>query len=413
MWWENEFLRRVDGRLLLGGRPATEIADRFGTPLFVYSRRQILANYERLAQAFGASPPLRTRIFYAMKANPYPAILRLLRRRGGSIDAVSPGEVEAARRAGFPAERILFTGTSVSAEDLRRVFSVDGVTVNIDALEQLELMDDVRRREFPGKRIRVSVRWNPGIGRGFNPKVVTAGARSSDGTPIKFGIEERRVPAVFERALEAGFEPIGLHQHLGSGWTREDFPVVRAAVDRLVRLAACLEEDGVPLRFLDFGGGIGPRYQQGQTLFPVDKYGAYIIRRIAGAGINIKSIVVEPGKYLVADAGVLLVRVEYLKTSYGQLFACVNAGTFTSLPRPAVYAGARHEILNCERLGSRATAPVTVAGNLCETGDVFGRNVPLPEPRRGDILAILHAGAYARSMASNFNLREIPPEILF
>jgi diaminopimelate decarboxylase len=187
---------------------------------------------------------------------------------------------------------------------------------------------------------------------------------------------------------------------------------VREAVDRMIRLAARLERDGVKLQFLDFGGGIGPRYHRGQTLLPVDKYAAHIIRRIVGAGLGIRSIAVEPGKYLAAEAGILLVRVEYLKTSFGQLFACVNAGTYTSLPRPAIYAGAHHEILNCERLASRTTVPVTVAGNLCETGDVFGRNVPLPEPRKGDILAILHAGAYARSMASNFNLREIPREIL-
>ncbi len=412
MWWENEFLRRVDGRLYLGRRPAAEVAGRFGTPLYVYSRPRVGANYDRLVRAFAAPPPARTKIFYAMKANPHPAILRWLCRLGASIDAVSPGEVEAARRAGFPAGRILFTGTSVSDEDLRRVFRVQGVTVNIDAVEQLELMRDIRRREFPFKKIRVSVRWNPGIGRGFNPKVVTAGARSSDGTPIKFGIEESRVPGVLEKALEWGFEPVGLHQHLGSGWTREDWPVVRAAVDRLVRLARRLEEAGVRLRFLDLGGGIGPRYHREQTLFPVDRYGAHVVRKIVEAGLGIRWIAVEPGKYLVADAGVLLVRVEYLKTSYGQLFACVNAGTFTSLPRPAVYAGARHEILNCERLESRTTVPVTVAGNLCETGDVFGRNVPLPEPKRGDILAVLHAGAYARSMASNFNLREIPREIL-
>jgi diaminopimelate decarboxylase len=412
MWWENEFLRRVDGRLFLGERAAAEIAARFGTPLFVYSRRQVLANYERLARAFDATPALKTRLYYAMKANPHPAVLRLLRRRGASIDAVSPGEVEAARRAGFPAARILFTGTSVGAEDLRRVFAVDGVIVNIDALEQLELMRDVRQREFPGKRFRVSVRWNPGLGRGFNPKVVTAGACSSDGTPIKFGIEESRVPLAFERAREFGFVPVGLHQHLGSGWTREDYPVVRAAVDRLIGLARRLEKAGVPLEFLDFGGGIGPRYDPGQRVFPFEKYAAHIIQKIGRAGLGIRSIAVEPGKFLLADAGVLLVRVEYTKTSYGQLFACVNAGTFTSLPRPAVYAGARHEILNCERLRARATVPVTVAGNLCETGDVFGRKVPLPEPRRGDVLAILHAGAYARSMASNFNLRENPREVL-
>lgn len=412
MWWENETFRRIDGRLFLGGRSTAEVAARFGTPLFVYSRARVLANYDRLASAFDAPPPLKTRIFYAMKANPHAGVLRLLCRRGASVDAVSPGEVEAARRAGFPGQRILFTGTSVSGDDLRRVFRVDGVTVNIDAEEQLELMRDIRDEECPRKRIRVSVRWNPGIGRGFNPKVVTAGARSSDGTPIKFGIEESRVLLVFKKAREYGFEPAGLHQHLGSGWSREDFPVVRDAVDRMIRLAARLEKAGLRLQFLDFGGGIGPRYQRGQTLFPVDRYGAHIIRRIRNSGLSIRQMAVEPGKYLVADAGVLLARVVYVKKSFGQIFACVDAGTFTSLPRPAVYAGARHEILNCERLGSRPTVPVTVAGNLCETGDVFGKNVPLPYPRQGDILAILHAGAYARSMASNFNLREIPREIL-
>jgi diaminopimelate decarboxylase len=412
MWWENELLSRREGQLFLGGRPATEVAARFGTPLFVYSRPQILANYSRLARAFEASPSLKTRIFYAMKANPHPGVLRVIRRRGGSIDAVSPGEVEAARRSGFPGSRILFTGTSVSTGDLRRVFGVDGVTVNIDALEQLELMREVRDREFAGKKIRVSVRWNPGVGRGFNPKVVTAGVCSTDGTPIKFGLEEGSVPLAFERAREYGFKAVGLHQHLGSGWTREDFPSVREAVEKLVRLAARLEKAGLRLEFLDFGGGIGPRYQAGHKLFPLEDYARFVGRRIVRAGLKVGWVAVEPGKFLLADAGVLLVRVEYVKTSHGQVFACVNAGTYTSLPRPAIYAGARHEILNCAKLGARLTVPVTVAGNLCETGDVFGRQVPLPEPRRGDILAILHAGAYARSMASNFNLRENPREIL-
>jgi diaminopimelate decarboxylase len=412
MWWNNEFLRRAGGRLYLGRLPATGIAERFGTPVFVYSRARILANYERLRHAFGAASNLETRIYYAMKANPNAEILRLLRRRGAWLDAVSPGEVAAARRAGFPAGRILFTGTSVGAEDMRKVFRVEGVIFNIDAMEQLELMREVQRDHFPRRRIRVSVRWNPGIGGGFNPKVITAGARTSDGTPIKFGIEGSRIPAAFQRAAEYGFQPVGLHQHLGSGWTREDFPVVREAVDRMIGLAARLERDGVSLEFLDFGGGFGPRYHGSQALFPVEKYAAHVGRGMADAGFSAASIAVEPGKYLVADAGVLLLRVEYVKESFGQLFACVNSGTFNSLPRPAVYAQAHHEILNCERLASRRTVPVTVAGNLCETGDVFGKNVPMPEPERGDILAVLLAGAYARSMASNFNLREIPREVL-
>jgi diaminopimelate decarboxylase len=412
MWWENEFLRRVDGRLYLGRLSAAEVAERFGTPVFVYSRRRILANYERLGRIFDGAKSLPTRIYYAMKANPNPDILRLLRRRGAWLDAVSPGEVEAARRAGFAASRILFTGTSVGPDDTAKIFALKGVTFNIDALEQLEVMREVRRDQFPRREIRVSVRLNPGVGGGFNPKVITAGARSSDGTPIKFGIEGARVDEAFERAAHYGFLPVGLHQHLGSGWTRKDFPVVSEAVDRLIQAAARLQKNGFTLEFLDFGGGFGPRYHRRQALFPLERYAAHVARRLAGSGLSARAIALEPGKYLVADAGVLLVRVEYVKKSFGQLFACVNAGTFNSLPRPAVYAQAHHEILNCGRLGNRKTVAVTVAGNLCETGDVFAKNMTMPEPQRGDILAVLHAGAYARSMASNFNLRTIPPEIL-
>jgi diaminopimelate decarboxylase len=412
MWWENESLRVVDGKLHIAGRPAKALAQRLGTPVFIYSRSRILANYNRLRRIFRSASSLETRICYAMKANPHPGILELLRRRGAWIDAVSPGEVEAARRAGFPASRILFTGTSLSVEDIRRAFRIRGVIFNIDALEQLELMHEVRTREYRGLKVRVSVRWNPGIGRGFNARVVTAGARSPDGTPIKFGIEEKKVPAAFQRASALGFTPVGLHQHLGSGWVREDYPAVRAAVDKMTALAARLEKEGFPLEFLDFGGGIGPRYSRGQGLFPLEKYATHIGRSIARAGLKVKAIAVEPGKYLVADAGILLVQVQYIKESHGQLFACVNAGTFNSLPRPAVYPQAYHEIVQAGRVAGPKKRPFTVAGNLCETGDVFGKEVQLSRPRRGDILAVLHAGAYARSMASNFNLRSIPDEVL-
>lgn len=411
MWWENEFVRARKRRLYLGGRPAEQVAGRYGTPLLVYGRRQILANYETLARTFSQTSGLPLRVCYAMKANPHREILRLLRRQGAWIDAVSPREVEEALRAGFSARRILFTGTSLSSADLRRVFRVDGLTVNIDALEQLELMQELKKKEFRGKRIRVSVRWNPGIGRGFNPRAITAGARSTDGTPIKFGVEKSKVLAAFEKASSSGFIPVGLHQHLGSGWVDEDYEVVSAAVDRIIAMASRAEKEGFPLEFLDFGGGFGPRYEERQRVFPLRRYAAHIARRVAEAGLGIEAIAVEPGKYLVADAGVLLLGVQYLKESYGQLFACVNSGTYNSLPRPAIYPQARHHIVHCSRVYDGKMKPVTVAGNLCETGDVFGKEIPMPVPRRGDVLAVLGAGAYGRSMASNFNLRDIPREV--
>jgi diaminopimelate decarboxylase len=412
VWWENQFLKVKGQRLFLGGTAASTIAKEFGTPLFVYSRAQMLANYRRLAEAFAGKTDLNRRICYAMKANSNHRILKILKAAGAWIDAVSPGEVKEAIDAGFPPEKILFTGTSVSLKDFREAFAVDGLIVNIDAIEQLDIMKQVLNHWFRNKKIRVSIRWNPGIGRGFNPKVITAGKKSVNRTPIKFGVEETKVLPAFKKAAEFGFNPVGFHQHLGSGWVKEDIAVVARAVGKMVRKAVELEKEGFPLEFLDFGGGFAPRYTKEQKAFSVDSYAQYICRQIQKSGLHIKAIAIEPGKFLVADAGVLLLRVEYIKESYGNLFACVNGGTFNALPRPAIYAEAYHEIVNCSRVNAGEKARITIAGNICETGDVFAKGIVLPVPKPGNILAVLCAGAYARSMASNFNLRPIPREIV-
>lgn len=412
MWWENGFLRGKGRNLLIGGKKAESLAAKHGTPLYVYSTGKILSNLEKIRKDFSNPGAPDIRICYAMKANPHAGILKLLKRRGAWIDAVSPGEVEAALGAGFPPSKILFTGTSVSTRDLTGVFRYDGLTVNVDALEQLELMKEVRDAGFKKKKIKVAIRWNPGIGRGFNPRVITAGSRSSDGTPIKFGVEDRKVVEAFAKSKDYGFLPVGLHQHLGSGWVREDFPAVKVAVDRMVDKAAELENGGFRLEFLDFGGGFGPRYSKDQAPFPLERYAKYICLKVKQARLKIMAVAVEPGKYLVGDAGILLLRVEYVKESYGNTFACVDGGTFNTVPRTAIYTQAYHEIVNCSNPGGKAGKSITVAGNLCETGDVFGKDIALPPPKRGDILAVLCAGAYCRSMASHFNLRAIPKEIL-
>jgi len=411
-WWENEFAGVKENRLALGGVDAAELAKAHGTPIYVYGKRRIRARFEELRDLVEGLTPLETRICYAMKANPNPGILRTLRAAGSWIDAVSPGEVRAALAAGFPAGRILFTGTSVSADDLRQAFAIPGLTVNIDAAEALELMREVRDAGFRGRKIRVSVRWNPGIGGGFNPKAVTAGERSTDGTPIKFGVEERKVVDVFLRARKLGFTPVGLHQHLGSGWVREDYPTVRRAVDLMVRKASELRALGFRLEFLDFGGGFGPRYFKSQSLFPVAEYFRYVCGKVGKAGLDVKALAFEPGKYLVGDAGALLLGVNYVKESYGNLFACVDGGTFNTVPRPVIYMQANHEIVNCLEIDAPDKPRITVAGHLCETGDVFGKERLLPLPKKGGLLAVLCAGAYCRSMASNFNLRDIPKEVL-
>ncbi len=157
-WWQTDFVRVERNALLVAGRSAVELADRYGTPLYIYGRDRIAERYARLEAAFARFSPLPARICYAMKANPHHGILRLLHRQGAWIDAVSPGEVETALRAGVPARRILFTGTSVSRRDLERVFAVEGLTVNIDAAEQIEIMAEVKRASFPSRPIRVFVR---------------------------------------------------------------------------------------------------------------------------------------------------------------------------------------------------------------------------------------------------------------
>lgn len=411
-WWENNFLKVKAGKLYIGQKEATKIAEEWGTPLFLYSKTQLLSNFHTLLEIFRINTPLEIRIYYAMKANPNQSILKILKEAGAGIDAVSPGEVDKVLKVGFPADKILYTGTSVSQEDLRSVFSQDDLIVNIDAEEQLELMKELREKSFKNKKIKVSLRWNPGIGRGFNPKVVTAGKKSPDGTPVKFGIEEKKVIPVFTKALKYGFIPLGLHQHLGSGWVKEDFEAVKNAVDKMIQKASEIQKKGYNLEFLDFGGGFGPKYSEEQEVFPLKKYAEYICQKIAQSELKIKAIALEPGKYLVGDAGVLLLKVEYVKKSYGNLFACVNAGTFNTVPRPAIYAQAQHHIINCSNPYSKKKAKITIAGNLCETGDLFGKEILMSIPRRGDILALLCAGAYCRSMASNFNLREIPKEII-
>jgi len=383
-----------------------------GTPLFIYSKAQILSNLKTLLKTFADKTSLKIRIYYAMKANSHHGVLKIVKDAGCGIDAVSPREIQRALRAGFSREKILLTGTSLSLEDIKVAFAQQGIIVNIDAEEQLELMREVKEKWFKKKKIKVSLRWNPGIGRGFSSKVITAGEKTFDGTPIKFGVEESRVIPTFAKAVDYGFIPVGLHQHLGSGWTREDFEGIKIAVNKMVDKARELQKKGFRLEFLDFGGGFGPRYSPEHEIFPLKDYAEYIRRKIEQSELKIRAIALEPGKYLMGDAGVLLVKVEYLKKSYGNFFACVNAGTFTAMPRLSIYAEAYHHIVNCSKIDSGKKARVTVAGNLCETGDVFAKKMEMPVPSRGDILAVLGAGAYCRSMASNFNLREIPREII-
>ena len=403
MWWEKEgHLEVKDNNLFIGGMSARAMAEKYGTPLYVYNKERILENFNELKNAF-LKHNQTVRIHYAMKANSNLEVLRTLKDTGAYIDAVSPLEVETALKAGFPKERIMFTGTSVSNEDLIQLLEL-GVFLNIDSVSQIR-----RLQKLTDKKLDISIRWNPGegAGAGHHSHTITAGKY------VKFGIPEHKLEDAVLEAKKAGFNIVGLHQHIGSGWLKEDVPTFLSSVDKTIETAKKIEAStGQKLSFIDFGGGPGIPYNEAQKLFPVDEYAKGISLKIKSSGMDAE-VAIEPGRVIVGDAGILLVEANTVEEKNIPVVG-VNAG-FNTLVRPAMY-GSYQEIVVCDNVDSTCKKEYMVAGNLCETGDVFteSRKIlrSLPQVCEGGILAILDAGAYGFSMASTYNSRPLPAEIM-
>ncbi|MCX6799127.1 MAG: diaminopimelate decarboxylase [Candidatus Diapherotrites archaeon] len=396
MWWILKgHLEAKGNQLYIGGFSAAALAKQYGTPLFVYNGNRILDNFNRIKDAFaaaGAAP----RIHFAMKACPHLEVLRLLQREGALIDAVSPNEVRIALRAGFSKEKILFTGTSISSSELSEI-AEPGVAINIDSFSQM------RRLHALGFRGKCSIRWNPGMGAGGHSHTITAGKF------IKFGVPEQKVEQAFEEAKNLGLNVVGLHQHIGSGWTGKDVDVFLETVGKTIAVAKKAEEIlGGKLQFVDFGGGPGIRYRKDQAEFPLQRYAKGIVEKMRASGLKAE-IAIEPGRYIVGDSAMLLCEINTVEEKNIPIIG-VNAG-FNDLIRPAFY-GSYHEMVVCENVNGLRTGDFMVAGDLCESGDVLNENREtlreLPVPEEGNTLAILNAGAYGFSMASNYNSRCLP-----
>ncbi|MFH1127260.1 MAG: diaminopimelate decarboxylase [archaeon] len=403
MWWERDGHLEINesGHLAIGGMDAVELAKKYGTPLYVYNRQRILDNYRAIRDAF-ASHTDNFRIHYAMKANSNPEILKALKDEGAHIDSVSPYEARIALESGFPVERIMFTGTSVSDEDLLMLLEMD-VFINIDSLSQIR-----RLSLLTDEKLDVSLRWNPGVGAGHHGRTITAGKY------VKFGIPESKIFEAARMVKDAGFNLLGLHQHIGSGWLSRDVPVFLKTVDRTIDVASKIQDKlSIELQFIDFGGGPGIPYRKDHGEFPLDDYARGISEKVAASKLKDAQIAVEPGRYIVGDAGVLLLEINTVEEKNVPLIG-VNGG-FNTLVRPSFY-GSYHEMVVCNRVESPDKKEFMVAGNLCESGDVFNENKEtlreLPVPHEKDILAILNAGAYGYSMASNYNSRPMPAEVM-
>jgi diaminopimelate decarboxylase len=387
-------LERRGDSLYLGGVSLTDIAREAGTPAYVYNAEAIRNRYRSLDRALDSLPH---RICFAVKANSNLAILRILRDLGAGADIVSSGEMARALAAGFAPEQIVFSGVGKTAAELRSAVRAGVGHLSVESREELELIGGIAEAE--AAQVRVGIRVNPDVTTDTHPYI------STGKSGIKFGVPtDQVVPAADYLLAHPRLELTTLAMHLGSQLV--DTEPFRQGIGRLIDLVDRLRRAGVTtLRVLDIGGGLGIRYSDEPSMDPVE-FAEAVVPLLAPTGLK---VYLEPGRFLVGSAGVLLTRVLYRKHSGGKEFVVVDAG-MNDLMRPSHYQ-AYHEIVELVEQG-RSPARADVVGPVCETGDFLALDRTLPGLEAGDGLAVLGAGAYGFVMASNYNSRPRPPEIL-
>ena len=376
------------------GVPLEPLAAAHGTPLYVYSAATIAARYRAIDAAFAAHPHA---IHYALKANSTLAIARLLRGLGSQADANSGGEIDVARRAGFTPAQIVFTGVGKTAAELGHAIDLGIRSINVESAGEIDRIDALSRARQT--RTKIAVRVNPDVDAKTHPHIST-GLKTN-----KFGIPIADVPALCARARSlAGVEVVGLHAHVGSQITNLE-PLTRAA-RALVDLARALAAGGTAIEHLDIGGGLGVSYD-GSPVPEASDYAAAVLPVLRESGL---AIVLEPGRQIMAPAGALLTRVVDVKAQPGErLFVVMDAG-MTELIRPMLY-NAFHRIEPVVETDAPSVS-VDIVGPLCESSDTLGKARTVPRPQVGDLFAVLDTGAYGSVMASNYNRRLLPAEVL-
>ncbi len=381
-----------DGQLFAEGVALSALAQRFGTPTYVYSRAHIEAQYHAYADALAGMPHL---VCFAVKANSNLGVLNVLARLGAGFDIVSRGELERVLAAGGQADRIVFSGVGKTREDMRRALEVGVHCFNVESTDELERLQQVAAEL--GAVAPVSLRVNPDVDAGTHPYIST-GLKEN-----KFGIAIADAEAVYARAHELpNLAVVGVDCHIGSQLT--SLPPFLDALDRLLALIDRLAVRGIRIRHLDLGGGLGVRYRDEQPPLAGD-YIQAVRQRIDGRDL---ALVFEPGRSIVANAGLLLTRVEYLKHTEHKDFAIVDAA-MNDLIRPALYQA----WMDVVAVAPRDAQPrhYDIVGPICETGDFLAKDRPLALAE-GDLLAVRSAGAYGFVMSSNYNTRGRAAEVL-
>jgi diaminopimelate decarboxylase len=381
------------GELHAEAVPLSRIAEQFGTPCYVYSRAALTKAYRAFDAAFAGRDHL---VCYAVKANSNLAILNLLARLGSGFDIVSGGELERVLAAGGPPAKVVFSGVGKSEDEIRRALAAGVMCFNIESGSELERLDRIAAES--GVIAPIGVRVNPDVDAGTHPYIAT-GLREN-----KFGVAYSEALALYRRARNLAHVRItGIGCHIGSQLM--EMAPFTAALQRVLELADRLRAEGIPVAHVDAGGGLGIRYQPRDDPPAVETYARELL---ACLGNRPYKLLIEPGRSLAGNAGLLLTRVEYLKRGPERNFAVVDAA-MNDLMRPALY-DAWHEVLPVRESGDEASC-YEIVGPVCESGDFLARDRMLALAE-GDLLAIMSAGAYGMSMSSNYNTRARAPEIM-
>ncbi len=389
------FVATQHNDLYLEGVKLADLAHAHGTPLFVYSKAAMLSALAAYQRGFAGR---NARICYAMKANSSLAVLQVFAQAGCGFDIVSGGELDRVIAAGGDASKVIFSGVGKTRAEMRKALEAGIACFNVESEAELEVLSDVAHSM--GKRAPISIRVNPNVDAKTHPYIST-GLKGN-----KFGVAHERALATYQRAAsQPGLQVAGIDCHIGSQIT-ESTPYLDA-MDRVLDLVDAIEAAGIAIDHIDFGGGLGINYN-GDTPPAADELWAQLLAKLDARGYGQRQLMIEPGRSLVGNAGVCLTEVQYLKPGEQKNFCIVDAA-MNDLPRPAMYEAYHQIVPLAERSGPDTV--YDVVGPVCESGDWLGRDRGL-NVQAGDRLAVLSAGAYCMSMASNYNTRGRAAEVL-
>ncbi|ACV24591.1 diaminopimelate decarboxylase [Methanocaldococcus fervens] len=402
----NDTVEIKDGRFFIDGYDAIELAEKFGTPLYVMSEEQIKINYNKYIEAFKRWEEETGKEFivaYAYKANANLAITKLLSKLGCGADVVSGGELYIAKLSNVPSEKIVFNGNCKTKEEIIMGIEANIRAFNVDSISELILINETAKEL--GKVANVAFRINPNVDPKTHPKISTGLKKNKFGLDVESGIALKAIKMALEMD---NVNVVGVHCHIGSQLT--DVSPFIEATEKVMDFVVKLKEEGIEIRDVNLGGGLGIPYEKDKKVPTQKDLADAIINTMLKYKdkVEMPNLILEPGRSLVATAGYLLGRVHHIKETPITKWVMVDAG-MNDMMRPAMY-DAYHHIINCKVKDEKEV--VSIAGGLCESSDVFGRDREIDKPEVGDVLAIFDVGAYGISMANNYNARGRPRMVL-